>query len=65
MKEKPTNTTSEVMQDSSIIPCVNQNMKGIWKDAGFEKLLDLEQDIQEARQELSEMIFEKMKNLIE
>ena len=63
MKEKSTNTTSEIMQDAPNIPCANQNMKGIWNDAGFEKLLDLEQEIQGVRQELSEMILEKMKNL--
>ena len=51
------------MQDAPNIPFANQNMKGIWKDAGLEKLLDLEQEIQDVRQELSEMILEKMKSL--
>jgi len=42
------------------IPLENRNLKGIWKDFGFEKLADLEQEIQEARQELQKTILERM-----
>ena len=42
------------------IPLENRSLKGIWKDFGFEKLVDLEQEIQEARQELQKTILERM-----
>ena len=55
-------TKNEIMQD---IPITHRNSKGIWEDAGFEKMPDLEQDIREARQELQEKILERAKNLFE
>lgn len=55
-------TKNEIMQD---IPITNRDLNGIWKDAGFEKLSDLQQNIREARQELQEKILERAENLFE
>ncbi len=35
------------------------NLKGIWKDKGFEKILDLEAEIKSIRKELSDSILKK------
>jgi hypothetical protein len=34
----------------------NSSLKGIWKDKGFEKIIDLDAELKEARQELGSSI---------
>lgn len=37
----------------------NQSLQGIWKDAGFEKLGNLEHELHEIRQELQNSILQR------
>ena len=37
-------------------PPQNRSLKGIWKDAGFEKIFDLEEELRTVRHELQETI---------
>ena len=37
-------------------PQQNRSLKGIWKDAGFEKIFDLEEELRTVRYELQETI---------
>ena len=37
----------------------NQSLQGIWKDAGFEKIGNLEQELHEIRQELQNTILQR------
>jgi hypothetical protein len=34
-------------------------LKGIWKDKGFEKIIDLDTELKEARQQLGNSILER------
>ncbi len=36
-----------------------QSLKGIWKDAGFEKITDVEKELRTVRQELQEEIMKR------
>ncbi|GAK53144.1 hypothetical protein U14_04404 [Candidatus Moduliflexus flocculans] len=40
-------------------PLSDQSLKGIWKDVGFEKLIDLEKDVRDVRRELQEIILNR------
>jgi len=48
-----------VIMESSIVNQRGHSLKGIWKDKGFERLTDLEEEIKQARKELSESILTK------
>ncbi|HLF88830.1 MAG TPA: hypothetical protein VI451_07810 [Anaerolineales bacterium] len=37
----------------------NQSLKGIWKDAGFEKIADLEEEIKNTKKQLSDSILKR------
>jgi hypothetical protein len=37
----------------------NSSLKGIWKDKGFEKIIDLDAELKEARQQLGNSILER------
>ncbi len=45
-----------VLQDIQVSVPTNQSLKGIWKDAGFEKIVNVEEDIRNIRHELQETI---------
>ncbi len=48
-----------ILTENSINPPENRSLKGIWKDAGFEKISDLEGELRAVRNELSESILNR------
>ena len=45
-----------LLQDIQVSSPTNQSLKGIWKNAGFEKIVNLEEDIRQTRHELQDAI---------
>ncbi len=45
-----------MLQDIQVSVPTNQSLKGIWKDAGFEKIVNMEEEIRNVRHELQEAI---------
>nr|VFK79761.1 MAG: hypothetical protein BECKSD772D_GA0070982_10642 [Candidatus Kentron sp. SD] len=41
-----------LMKSTWTPPSINQSLEGIWKDIGFEKIMDLEEEIQDIRHEI-------------
>jgi|GEM_PF-3675706 len=50
----------DVQTELNISNLKSQSLKGIWKDAGFEKIVDLEGEIYKIRQELQDSILKKV-----
>jgi len=48
-----------VIMESSRLNQPRHTLKGIWKDKGFDRLNDLEEEIRQARKELGESILRK------
>ncbi len=48
-----------VLNDLNLPARNNRSLKGIWKDRGFEKIADLENEIKEARKYLGNSILGK------
>lgn len=45
-----------LLKDIQVPPPTNQSLKGIWQDAGFEKISNLEDELRTIRQELQNAI---------
>lgn len=45
-----------ILRESHLPEKSSQSLKGIWSDKGFEKILDLENELKEVRKELTESI---------
>lgn len=48
-----------VLTESKPLTQSNRSLKGIWSNKGFEKIVDLEGELKEARKQLSEAILAK------
>jgi len=48
-----------VLTESKPLAKNNRSLKGIWSNKGFEKIADLEDELKEARKQLSEAILAK------
>ncbi len=48
-----------LLSESGQPKAANRSLKGIWKDKGFEKIIDLETEIAEVRRQLGEAILKK------
>ena len=53
------NYLDTLLTDLYTSPPKNQSLKGIWKDAGFENMFDLEGKLHQIRQELQHMILQR------
>jgi hypothetical protein len=53
------NYLDTLLMDVQALPPTNQSLKGIWKDAGFENLANLEEELSTVRQELQEAILKQ------
>lgn len=54
--EKYVNT---ILSKSKIITKNNRSLKGIWKNKGFDKIIDLEAEIKEVRKQLGDSILNR------
>ena len=50
---------NSILSESKIITQNNQTLKGIWKNKGFEKIVDLETEIKEVREQLGDSILDR------
>ncbi len=48
-----------LLADIPVPSCQNQSLKGMWKGVGFEKIVDLEQELHNIRQELQDTILKR------
>ncbi len=48
-----------ILTENRINPPENRSLKGIWKDAGLEKITDLEGELRAVRNELNEGILKR------
>ncbi len=48
-----------ILRDLHVPLPLNQSLKGIWKDVGFENMLNLEEELRQIRQQLQEIILER------
>jgi hypothetical protein len=48
-----------LLMDIQVQPLKNQSLKGIWKDAGFENISDLNGELHTIRQELHDAIVKR------
>ena len=47
------------LEDIQAPPLQNQSLKGIWENSGFDKIDDLEEELQAVRQELQSAILKR------
>ena len=53
------NYLDALLKNAQTTSPMNQSLKGIWKDAGFEKIVNLEHELHEIRQELQETMLQR------
>jgi len=48
-----------LLADIPVPSCQNQSLKGMWEGVSFEKIVDLEQELHNIRQELQDTILKR------
>jgi hypothetical protein len=57
--DKVESCIESILTESNVVPQQNRSLKGIWKDKGVDKIVDLEREIKQIRKELSDSILKR------
>ena len=57
--DKVTTYVESLLMDTDAPIPKNQSLKGIWKDAGFEIIFDLKEELRDVRQQLQHSILKR------